>query len=97
LNHSNILGLFVLDISNCISTVIINYVGLRLLSSFSTLEKEERLFELGIQEYSPDLTIRLTAKEYNQYVKKAVKILHKDEKEMEDEEYVIWVFVLGEY
>jgi hypothetical protein len=51
-----------------------------LLSSFSTLEKEERLFELSIQEYSPDLTIRVTDKEYNQYVKKVVKILHKDEK-----------------
>jgi hypothetical protein len=27
-----------------------------------------------------DLTIKLTDKEYNQYVKKAVKISHKDEK-----------------
>jgi hypothetical protein len=32
------------------------------------------------QEYSPDLTIKLTDKEYNQYVKK-VKISHKDEKD----------------
>jgi hypothetical protein len=44
-----------------------------------------------------DLTIRLADKEYNQYVKKVVKILHKVKKEMEDEEYVIWIFVLGEY
>ncbi|MCC2649293.1 MAG: hypothetical protein K0R16_2098 [Nitrososphaeraceae archaeon] len=34
----------------------------------------------GTQEYSPDLTIKLTDKEYNQYVKKVVKILHKVEK-----------------
>ncbi|HJR47643.1 MAG TPA: hypothetical protein VJ799_05750 [Nitrososphaeraceae archaeon] len=52
-----------------------------MLSSFSTLEKEERLFELRVlQEYSPDLTIKLTDKEYNQYVKKVVKISHKVEK-----------------
>jgi hypothetical protein len=34
------------------------------------------------QEYSPDLTIRLTDKEYDQYVKKgqSIKISYKDEK-----------------
>jgi hypothetical protein len=37
------------------------------------LEKEEILTQ-STQEYSPDLTIKLTDKEYNQYVKKAGKI-----------------------
>jgi hypothetical protein len=45
------------------------------------LEKEERRYlTQSTQEYSPDLTIKLTDKEYNQYVKKPVKIPHKDEK-----------------
>jgi hypothetical protein len=51
------------------------------VSSFSTLEKEERLFELRVlRSIHQILTIKLTDKEYNQYVKKVVKISHKDEK-----------------
>lgn len=68
-----------LDICNCISTVIINHVGLRSCYLRFLLKKEEILTQstlstLSTQEYSPDLTIKLTDKEYNQYVKKAGKI-----------------------
>jgi len=35
---------------------------------------QSTLSTLSTQEYSPDLTIKLTDKEYNQYVKKAGKI-----------------------
>jgi hypothetical protein len=50
-----------------------------LLSSFSTLKKEERLFD-------SDLTIKLTDKEYIQYVKKQSEYRVRMKKEMEDEE-----------
>lgn len=64
-----------LDISNCISTVIINHVGLRICYLRFLLRKRRDVIRTqSTQEYSPDLTIKLTDKEYNQYVKKAGKI-----------------------
>lgn len=42
--------------------------------------------------------IRLTDKEYNQYIKKGQsKYRIRMKKEMEDEEYVKWIFMLGGY
>lgn len=51
-----------------------------LLSSFSTLEKKRGYLNSEYSGVFTDLMIRLTDKEYDQYVKKVVKILHKDEK-----------------
>ena len=45
-----------------------------------------------------EITIRLTDKEYNQYVKKGQSEYRiRMKREMEDEEYVKWMFMLGEY
>ncbi|HKG90027.1 MAG TPA: hypothetical protein VKA95_17060 [Nitrososphaeraceae archaeon] len=45
-----------------------------------------------------EITIRLTDKEYYQYVKKGQsKYLIRMKKAIEDEEYVKWTFMLGEY
>ena len=45
-----------------------------------------------------EITIRLTDKEYNQYVKKGQSEYRiRMKREMEDEEYAKWMFMLGEY
>ncbi|HEV2876176.1 MAG TPA: hypothetical protein VGW09_02755 [Nitrososphaeraceae archaeon] len=45
-----------------------------------------------------ETTIRLTDKEYDEYVKKGQSEYRiRMKKDMEDEEYVKWMFMLGEY
>jgi hypothetical protein len=45
-----------------------------------------------------EITIKLTDKEYYQYVKKGQsEYLIRMKKAIQDEEYVKWVFMLGEY
>jgi hypothetical protein len=45
-----------------------------------------------------EITIKLTDKEYYQYVKKGqLEYLIRMKKAIEDEEYVKWMFMLGEY
>ena len=45
-----------------------------------------------------ETTIRLTDEEYYQYVKKGQLEYHmRMKKAIEDEEYVKWIFMLGEY
>jgi hypothetical protein len=45
-----------------------------------------------------EITIKLTDKEYYQYVKKGQSEYHiRMKKAIEDEEYVKWMFMLGEY
>jgi len=45
-----------------------------------------------------EITIKLTDKEYSQYVKKGQSEYHmRIKKAIEDEEYVRWMFMLGEY
>jgi hypothetical protein len=45
-----------------------------------------------------EITIKLTDKEYNQYIKKGQSEYRiRMKKTIEDEEYVRWMFMLGEY
>ena len=45
-----------------------------------------------------EIRIKLTDKEYEQYVKKGQsEYLTRMKKAIEDEEYVKWMFMLGEY
>jgi hypothetical protein len=45
-----------------------------------------------------EIKIKLTDKEYEQYVKKGrSEYLRRMKKAIEDEEYVKWMFMLGEY
>jgi hypothetical protein len=45
-----------------------------------------------------EITIRLTDKEYDQYIKKGQSEYRmRMKKAIEDEDYVKWMFVLGEY
>jgi hypothetical protein len=45
-----------------------------------------------------EITIKLTEKEYDRYVKKGQSEYYtRMKKTIEDEEYVKWMFMLGEY
>ena len=44
-----------------------------------------------------EITIRLTDKEYDEYVRKGQSDCLRMKKGIEDEEYVKWMFMLGEY
>jgi hypothetical protein len=45
-----------------------------------------------------EITIKLTDKEYDQYIKKAQSEYRtRMKKAIEDEDYVKWMFMLGEY
>ena len=45
-----------------------------------------------------EITIRLTDKEYDQYIKKGQSEYRmRMKKAIEDEDYVKWMFMLGEY
>lgn len=45
-----------------------------------------------------EITIRLTDKEYDQYIKKGQSEYRmRMKKGIEDEDYVMWMFKLGEY
>ena len=51
-----------------------------------------------MREDMKEIKIRLTDKEYEQYIKKGrSEYLTRMKKAIEDEEYVKWMFMLGEY
>jgi hypothetical protein len=51
-----------------------------------------------MREDMKEIKIKLTNKEYEQYVKKGrSEYLTRMKKAIEDEEYVRWMFMLGEY
>ena len=51
-----------------------------------------------MREDMKEIRIKLTDKEYEQYVKKGQsEYLTRMKKAIEDEEYVKWMFMLGEY